>query len=119
MRPLRPRALTLRWLITVPVAAAVTAAGCSDHRTDSRRLLADGRRIFVSAGCGSCHTLASVGAHGTVGPDFDTSEQLDRGQIRRQLNEGVGGMPSFRARLTPREEDAVTEFVFQTLHRRR
>jgi mono/diheme cytochrome c family protein len=106
--------MTLLWLITVPLAAA----GCGDHRTDSRRLLADGRRIFVSAGCGSCHTVASVGTHGTIGPNFDTSEQLDRAQIRGQLNQGVGGMPSFRAVLTPREEDAVTEFVFQTLHRR-
>jgi mono/diheme cytochrome c family protein len=111
--------MTVRALITIALVATVTAAGCGDHRTDSRRLIADGRRIFVSAGCGSCHTVASVGAHGTVGPNFDTSELLDRAQIRSQLNEGVGGMPSFRARLTPREEDAVTEFVFQTLHQRR
>jgi mono/diheme cytochrome c family protein len=109
----------LRWLIAVPLAAVVTAAGCGDQRTDSRRLVADGRRVFVSAGCGSCHTVASVGAHGSVGPNFDTSEQLDRAQIRSQLNQGVGGMPSFRGRLTPHEEDAVTEFVFQTLHRPR
>jgi mono/diheme cytochrome c family protein len=118
MRHLRPSALALRWLIALPLAAG-TAAGCDDHATVSRGLLADGRRIFVSTGCGSCHTVASVGAHGRVGPNFDTSEQLGRAQIRSQLNQGVGGMPSFRDRLTARQEDAVTEFVFQTLHKRR
>lgn len=113
--------MTPRWLIPalVTVVGAAAAAGCGGRGADQSRLVADGRRIFVSAGCGSCHTVASANTHGSIGPNFDTSEQLDRAQIHTQLNAGVGGMPSFRDRLTPRQEDAVTEFVFQTLHRRR
>jgi len=54
-----------------------------------------------------------------MGPDFDTSEQLSRSQIRRQLDLGLGGMPSFRGRLSRRQKDAVTEFVYVTMKRRR
>jgi mono/diheme cytochrome c family protein len=101
------------------LAGALAAAGCGGQPSDPGRLYAAGGRVFVRAGCGSCHTVASVRAKGRSGPDFDTSEPLDRGQIHRELNRGVGGMPSFRGRLTAREEEAVTEFVFQTLHRHR
>lgn len=75
--------------------------------------------MFVSAGCGGCHTVASARTYGHVGPDFDTSEQLNRGQIRTELDYGDGVMPSFRDRLSARQRDAVIEFVFQTLHQRR
>jgi mono/diheme cytochrome c family protein len=108
-----------RRVIAVPLLAAATLAGCHGHGPEDADLFRDGQRVFVTAGCGGCHAVASVHTRGQLGPDFDTSEQLSRAQIRRQLNEGEGGMPSFRDRLTPREESSVTEFVFETMHRRR
>jgi hypothetical protein len=54
-----------------------------------------------------------------VGPDFDTSEQLNREMIATQLDYGGGGMPSFRGRVSGQRRDAVIEFVFKTLHQRR
>ncbi len=30
-----------------------------------------GRALFTSLGCTSCHTLAAAGSHGTIGPDLD------------------------------------------------
>ncbi|HYY21083.1 MAG TPA: cytochrome c [Thermoleophilaceae bacterium] len=106
------------WVIALLLAAA-TLSGCLGQGADRDRRFREGRRVFVSAGCGGCHTVASAHTHGQAGPDFDTSEPLSRAQIRRQLNRGEGGMPSFRGRLTRRQEEAVTEFVFQTMHRRR
>src|SRR3954454_18787831 len=32
---------------------------------------ADGKQVFMSGNCGSCHALADAGASGTVGPKFD------------------------------------------------
>src|ERR1700755_2664425 len=32
---------------------------------------ANGKSVFASAGCGSCHTLAAAKATGTVGPNLD------------------------------------------------
>jgi mono/diheme cytochrome c family protein len=39
---------------------------------------ADGKTVFTGVGgCASCHTLASAGASGTVGPDLDTRLKSD------------------------------------------
>jgi mono/diheme cytochrome c family protein len=95
--------------------AAAALAGCGHARRGDE--IADGRRIFVTAGCGSCHTVASARTHGTVGPNFDTSEALSREQIRAQLDQGEGGMPSFRHRLTAQQTQALTEFVYRAMRR--
>jgi mono/diheme cytochrome c family protein len=103
--------LTVRTLTTaLALIATAVLAACGHHRGD---LAGEGRKVFASAGCGDCHSRAGPG------PDFATSEQLSRAQIRFQLNLGVGGMPSFRNRLTDHQETAVTEFVYQTLHHQR
>ena len=101
---------------------SIALLGCASNRHVSpvdRHLLATGRKVFVNAGCGGCHTLAAAGTHGTIGPNFDKSETLSRAQIRNQLEVGVGGMPSFRGRLTPRQEAAVAAFLSWAMERRR
>lgn len=97
---------------------ALLAAGCGSGPSRSR-LAAEGKRVFVTSGCGHCHTVASAHTQGASGPNFDTSERLSRAQIGSSLNEGANGMPSYRGRLTAAQAKAVTEFVFQTLQRRR
>src|SRR3954451_17999663 len=32
----------------------------------------DGKQVFTSTGCGSCHTLSDAGTSGNVGPKLDT-----------------------------------------------
>jgi mono/diheme cytochrome c family protein len=113
------RALWRRWATAVAAVIAVLLGGCADGRPSERLLPKVGRRVFVSSGCGGCHTIAAVHTHGQVGPDFDTSEQLNRDQIRAELDDGDGVMPSYRKRLTAGQLDAVIEFVFRTLHDRR
>jgi mono/diheme cytochrome c family protein len=108
-----------RWSAAVTLVTAALLSGCADRLPSERPPNSEGRRIFVSAGCGDCHTVASAHTHGHVGPDFDTSEQLNREMIRTELDYGDGIMPSFRDRLTAQQRDAVIEFVFQTLHQRR
>jgi mono/diheme cytochrome c family protein len=84
----------------------------------SRGLFNDGRTVFVSTGCGGCHTVASAHTRGQIGPDFDTSEQLNRAQILTEIDAGANGMPSYQHTLTPREKRAIIEFIFQTMHTR-
>jgi mono/diheme cytochrome c family protein len=107
------------WSVTGALLGAAAVTGCGDHPTNKRELLGQGRRVFVSAGCGACHTVAAAHAHGRIGPDFDTSEQLTRTQILLQINAGGGSMPSFRDSLTAQQKNAVTEFVFDVLHQPR
>jgi mono/diheme cytochrome c family protein len=106
------RALTLIALVT-----AVAGCGSGNERPDTRTLQA-GRSVFVRAGCGGCHTLRAAGAHGDIGPNFNTSERLSTAQIRNQLDLGIGGMPSFRGRLTARQEAAVAAFLADAMKHR-
>jgi mono/diheme cytochrome c family protein len=71
---------------------------------------ADGKSIFASAGCATCHTLAAAGATGTVGPNLDQAKpSLDLATER--VTNGKGVMPSFKGQLTEAEIRAVAEFV--------
>jgi mono/diheme cytochrome c family protein len=105
-------------LAVVVVATAISGCGGRRASTTDTAVRDDGRAVFVRAGCGGCHTLAVAGTHGRVGPNFDTSERLNAAQIRRQLNLGIAGMPSFRGRLTSREETAVAAFLAAEMRKR-
>ena len=71
---------------------------------------ADGKQVFASAGCGSCHTLADAGASGTVGPSLDQAKPQKDLVVERVTN-GRGAMPSFKDRLRADQIDAVAEYV--------
>jgi mono/diheme cytochrome c family protein len=116
---LRPRLMRSAWPATAALLGVAALTGCGNHPTNDRELLGQGRHVFVAAGCGACHTVAAAHTHGRIGPDFDTSEQLNCTEILLQLNAGGGGMPSFRDSLTTQQKNAVTEFVFDVLHQRR
>ncbi|HZV75148.1 MAG TPA: cytochrome c [Conexibacter sp.] len=70
----------------------------------------DGAKVFASAGCASCHTLAAAGSSGSVGPNLD---DLKPGFdiVKTQVENGGGGMPSFSGNLSPAEIDAVARYV--------
>ncbi len=53
---------------TVTVSAA-----SSESAEPSETASADGKQIFTTAGCGSCHTMAAADATGEVGPDLEES----------------------------------------------
>ena len=40
----------------------------------------NGKKLFISAGCGGCHVLADAGSQGTVGPNLDDAFTADRKQ---------------------------------------
>ena len=72
--------------------------------------VAQGMAVFEAAGCGACHTFTPAGSSGTVGPNLDNTK-LNRGQIEQQVQNGGGGMPAFKDRLTNDEIRAVADFV--------
>lgn len=49
-----------------PVAPVASAAS-----------VAAGKAVFLSAGCAACHTFTPAGTKGTVGPDLDTTPEVD------------------------------------------
>lgn len=69
-----------------------------------------GKKVFVNAGCGSCHTLAATGASGTVGPSLDQVE-LSASEILDWVAKGKGGMPSFKGRLSEKQLADLVAFL--------
>ena len=91
-------------------ATRTSAAHTSAARPTANASSAVGLKVFTSAGCGSCHTLAAAHATGDVGPNLDDlkpSEAL----VARQVANGGGAMPSFAGRLSRAQIAAVAEFV--------
>ncbi len=70
----------------------------------------DGKAIFSSAGCVSCHTLKAAGATAKVGPNLDQSTIDEAGAIHQVENGGVV-MPAFKDQLSEEQIKAVAHFV--------
>lgn len=70
----------------------------------------DGKAVFASAGCGSCHTLDEAGSGGSIGPNLDDTS-LDREAIEERVRNGQGAMPPFEGSLEDAQIEAVADFV--------
>jgi mono/diheme cytochrome c family protein len=87
----------------------------------------DGSQVFVSTGCGSCHTIAELGsdAQGTIGPNLDTAlAGKDDTFIKTSIEDPSayvekgfpdGTMPSdYADQLSPEQIDALVAFLSKT-----
>ena len=72
----------------------------------------NGKKIFASAGCGSCHTLEDAGASGTIGPNLDEAKPDMQLAVDRVTN-GASPMPSFKDQLSEQEIQDVAAYVVQ------
>lgn len=79
-------------------------------QTQSQAKAPDGAKVFASAGCGGCHTLATAGSGGSVGPNLDDLKP-DFAAVQQQVENGGGGMPAFGGDLSQAEIDAVSRYV--------
>jgi mono/diheme cytochrome c family protein len=70
----------------------------------------EGEAVFNSAGCAACHTFEPAGSTGMVGPNLDNIN-LTEAQVQRQVENGGGGMPAFKDRLSQAEIREVSNFV--------
>jgi mono/diheme cytochrome c family protein len=74
-----------------------------------------GKAVFASAGCGGCHTLKAAGTSGTVGPNLDDLKPaLDR--IVHQVEVGGGPMPAFKGKLSDKQIQDVSAYVYASTH---
>jgi mono/diheme cytochrome c family protein len=74
--------------------------------------VANGKKVFVSTGCGACHRMKAAGTTGTLGPNLDKSK-LSRTATENVITAGKNAMPPYRKTLTAKQIDDVSEFVFQ------
>ncbi|MGZ4352747.1 MAG: c-type cytochrome [Gaiellaceae bacterium] len=87
-------------------AAATTTAAAPASNAD----LADGKRVFTTAGCSGCHTLKDAGASGTTGPNLDDLKP-SAARVARQVTNGGKIMPSFKGSLSSQQIQDVAAYV--------
>jgi cytochrome c2 len=84
-----------------------------------------GAQVFVSQGCGSCHTLAAAGSSGTAGPNLD---EVLKGQSAAQVMKSItdpdadiaagfsaGVMPDTFADLPAKELKDLVDFLIESV----
>ncbi|HVM58671.1 MAG TPA: c-type cytochrome [Gaiellaceae bacterium] len=91
---------------TIPKAAPAPATPAFALKGDP----VAGKKVFETAGCKSCHTLADAGATGTVGPNLDQVKPDYRTATAR-VTLGKGVMPSFKSQLTAQQIADVAAYV--------
>lgn len=72
-----------------------------------------GKSVFVSAGCGGCHTLAAAGSNGNVGPNLDEAKPPTELVVMR-VTKGQGVMPAFGDQLEPQQIADVAAYVVKS-----
>jgi cytochrome c551/c552 len=72
-------------------SSATSSSSTSSGASQSSASAAAGKPIFLSAGCGSCHTLAAADTSGQVGPNLDQLKPsyatvVSHAQLRREAD---------------------------------
>lgn len=76
---------------------------------------ANGKKVFISTGCGACHTLKAGSGTGVVGPNLDQKKPTYALVISRVTN-GKGAMTSYKAILSKTQIQDVAAFVSTAKH---
>src|SRR5438874_6552493 len=92
---------------------ALAASACGGSKQGAAR--SPGAKVFATAGCAGCHTLKAANAKGQVGPNLDELKP-DQATVKRQVQNGGNGMPSFKSRLSGNQIDQVASFVATVTH---
>jgi mono/diheme cytochrome c family protein len=95
------------WLYGQNAAAAPAKSSPIPADADA----AAGAKVFASAGCGSCHTLAAAKSSGQVGPNLDDAKPGYDVVVAKVTDGGGGGMPAFGGQLSEQQIHDVAAFV--------
>jgi mono/diheme cytochrome c family protein len=106
--PTPPPATTTQATTTAQTTTAQTTTATGGGGGSAQ--VAQGKQLFETAGCTSCHTLKDAGATGTVGPNLDDAKPPKSLVVDRVTN-GKSVMPSFKGQLTPQQIAAVAAYV--------
>jgi mono/diheme cytochrome c family protein len=108
---------SIRWCLAAALSVVLlgaTACGSSSSQ-ESGSSASPGAKLFAEAGCGGCHALEAAGASGRVGPDLDQVSP-DVATVVSQVENGGGGMPSFRSKLSSAQIRELAGFVADATH---
>jgi len=104
-----------------PPAGPVAGTTTTTAKPSKAALVAQGKALYVSAGCGACHALADAGAKGGVGPTLqgvgtDPAAALKTSIVKPNAEIAKGYQPNvmpqtFGTSLTPAQVDALVAYL--------
>jgi mono/diheme cytochrome c family protein len=83
-------------LAAVVAASLVVGSVALGVTTPTKAQMLAGKKVYVVAGCGKCHTLTAAKSRGTVGPNLNTIKP-SLVKINTQVTQGGRFMPPFGA----------------------
>jgi uncharacterized membrane protein len=105
-----------KWSMPVMAAAAVVALAIwlappdESSAPASSTSVAAGKQVFLSSGCGNCHTLQDATGLGNIGPNLDAAKP-SRALVINRVTNGQGVMPSFASKLSKTQIEQVADYV--------
>jgi cytochrome c553 len=93
-----------------PTETTVTETEPTETAPEASGDPVEGSNLFVTNGCGSCHTLEDAGATGTIGPNLDESAPSFELVVDRVTN-GQGAMPAFGDQLSEQQILDIAAYV--------
>jgi cytochrome c oxidase subunit I len=116
-----PRAIVVGLAVLLAASvggwAAVGGTSSEEPAATNATPTAPGKKVFTTAGCNACHTLADARATGTVGPNLD-EKKPPFALVVRFVTNGKSAMPPYKGRLTHDQIRAVATYVSQVAGRR-
>lgn len=97
-------------------AAASRPTTQATTQTTSPATTGPGRVLFAGT-CGRCHTLASAGTHGQVGPNLDQLKPDYARVVAAIQNGGTGSGIMPKGLFSGKQAQAIAQFVSQTAGR--
>ncbi len=73
----------------------------------------NGKKLFTSTGCGSCHTLKAAGTKGTRGPNLDKAKPSYQKSVDT-ITKGAPGMTAFKGVLSTAQIQDIAAFIDQS-----
>jgi mono/diheme cytochrome c family protein len=92
---------------TLPKAPTQSTAVPAQYRSGDATA---GKKVFLTAGCTGCHTLADANSHGTVGPVL-TNAHVPLSKVVHNVVHGAGAMPPFAGQLSTKQIADVAAYV--------
>ena len=90
----------------------ILGLACFAHAQSNDPAYIEGKSLFLKAvpACAICHTLNDAGSEGAVGPLLDEIKPSAQ-RVAKALRNGLGSMPSYGAKLSESQIEALARYV--------
>ena len=109
------------YAVKILFSAAVRAALAAPSQGLAAKITgnpAAGKKVFVTTGCGTCHTLKAAGAKGVIASNLD-KKKTAYAKIVVFVTKGTttkGVMPAYKTQLSAKQIQDVAAFVYTSTH---